>query len=184
MSSNFSKNCLNTQTDRQKIQIVEDSRSTNGSLENNENTEEEFLDLHREDKENMDTFIMDKIKWSFWLDFRSFASICFSSWLISETVSSCNGPPHTGVSQAELHNNNNMRFWQRSLTPNLIHHQLISGCNQRTTIQNKLIRQEECRSNGDEMNCALPSLQLILNNKLSRQSKTISRRNKINVNLV
>ena len=34
MSSNFLKKCLNGQTDRQKIQIVEDSRSTNGSLEN------------------------------------------------------------------------------------------------------------------------------------------------------
>ena len=32
MSSNFSKKYL-TQTDRQTIQIVEDSRSTNGSLE-------------------------------------------------------------------------------------------------------------------------------------------------------
>ena len=33
MSSNFSKKCLK-RTDRQNIQLVEDSRSTNGSLEN------------------------------------------------------------------------------------------------------------------------------------------------------
>ena len=37
MSSNFLKKCLkwtDRQTDRQNIQLVEDSRSTNGSLEN------------------------------------------------------------------------------------------------------------------------------------------------------
>ena len=113
--------------------------------------------IHREGKENIDTAIMDKIKLRFLLDFKSSASILLSSWLISETVYSCNGPLHTGVSQAELHNNN-MRFWQRSLTPNLIHHQLTSGYNQMTKIQNKLIRQEECRSNGDKMNCTLQSL--------------------------
>ena len=33
MSSNFSKKCLK-QTHRQNFQLVEDSRSTNGSLEN------------------------------------------------------------------------------------------------------------------------------------------------------